>query len=320
MTKKNISVGDVDVKPARKRPSRAEARARKAAKEAAATQAPADAAPSAPARPKGAPLAGPITVAAPQFRIAWHNARQARQRTRKGSRAAQSVHVEFYEDRVQLVGMHDALLLRAIVESTTAYIKEPWPTVPPYFTALILDDDGSFSNIVKAQAARQGSELTLTVKPTAVAKKDQLDGHEWSHDICVTANDGQVHVFPLLEEDPLAWRRFDPYGQLPIDSSSGSTISVALHNRLGALTGVSNIATEFLGPKRPLRVEGTHKDAVVLRGWVLPTAVDLADPSAADAQVLIDRLAASSKDPAGEEDGGEDPQVVDRPQLGMGDD
>lgn len=240
--------------------------------------------------------AGPITVNAHDLFVAYHNAGQARQRTKKGSPSAQCIHIEWFEDRLQLIGLHDALMLRSVVEAAAKYVPDRWAADTPYRTTLMMPDK-VFESLLLAASAKEKAELTLTVR-VASNRDQQLEGHEWEHELLVVASDGQQVVVPLADHEPLPWRSFEPYATLGIDASSGSVMPVALHNRLGALRGVAQLHSMFIGPKRPLRLEGTYKDAVVLRGYVMPTAIDVTDVAGVDAGVLVSRLSPSEPEPA----------------------
>lgn len=273
----------------------------KAKLEAVPDPAPEPAAPAKPKRPRAqsgpsdatkpaltTEYAGPITVGAHDLFVAYHNAGQARQRTKKGAPSAQCIHIEWFEDRLQLIGLHDALMLRSVVEASNRHVVDRWAADAPYRTTLMMPDK-VFESLLLAASAKERAELTLLVR-VASNREAQLEGHEWEHELLVVASDGQQVVVPLADHEPLPWRGFEPYATLGIDASSGSVMPVALHNRLGALRGVAQLHTAFIGVKRPLRLEGTYKDQVVLRGWVMPTSVDVTDVAGVDAGVLVSRL------------------------------
>jgi hypothetical protein len=257
---------------------------------------------------KTVPAPGPavlsLKVDAGDLLFAWRVAMQARQRTPKGSTGPQHVHLEWHDDRVQLVGVSD-LMLRVTVRAEESRPGDLWPDQPPQATSLLKSKDlGPW--LVTAAGEPGRNWVTLTEQ--SGVRPGQLEGHDWQREIMFERGDGGRLVVTCGDPDPVAWHTIDQVAQLPaVSGIQAMTLPGGIVNRLGACPKVAQWTVEFVGENRPVRVSGMVAGTEQVRGWITPTRLDSADPGAiAAAETLAKLTGPAPHDPEMDDDGFDD--------------
>ena len=237
--------------------------------------------------------AGPVTVNADELWAAWQNAKQATQRTSRGSEAARCVHIEWHgthrldPDRLLLIGAESVLCLRRPVASELTPPGTLWPDTMPTHTTLILDKDKDLDHAIRVAKGKPGAS-TITLWERERQEEGTLDGPGTVRELVIRRNvDGVESVVTVADADPLNWRSWEPFDALPLSGEARLSVATQLTNRLGACTGVAQWHLSALGEKRPMRVVGTHQGDEVVRGWFLPSSLNATDPNSVMAAEYI---------------------------------